>query len=420
MKKRFRKSFFVIGLVLIVFLIIAFFEIKQALLSPNFDKRPSIIQVPCQVCADDSECPGSKICVRGCCKDPQCGDGIVTPEAGEQCEPGQLIHSSCEILGFFGGDLSCNSECHLDTAGCYNFNCSYASRVQVGLIQSGSSPYLNEASGLVQSRTEPLVFWSHQDNSGDERLFALNKTGAYLGTYDLRIYTPGTTTIRTARDPEDIAIGPGPEDGIDYIYLGDTGDNWPDSFADFWIWRLPEPSVNPQQPFQTYTLNEANGVELIRYKFPIGHVGKDVESLMIDPKTKDLYLATKHSNSTTNLKIFRLPYPQLTNGTIMTLQEVADLPWSGQHILTGGDISENGNLIILRRYPDGFIWVRNYNQTVAEAIDSGYLCEIDNLQQNQGEAVAFDIDNTGSFYITSESDPDGGSPPQPIFYFRKT
>lgn len=47
---------------------------------------------------DGTPCPGNKLCVRGVCSDPICGDGIVTASLGEECDKGPLNGpgSGCE------------------------------------------------------------------------------------------------------------------------------------------------------------------------------------------------------------------------------------------------------------------------------------------------------------------------------------
>lgn len=44
-----------------------------------------------------------------------CGDGVV--EGDEQCDGGNLAGQTCDGLGYFGGDLACDS-CVFDTSGC--------------------------------------------------------------------------------------------------------------------------------------------------------------------------------------------------------------------------------------------------------------------------------------------------------------
>ena len=91
---------------------------------------------------------------------------------------------------------------------------SFSSGVNQGNIDT---PLITEASGLAGSRVNPGVLWTHNDSGGLPRVFALDLTGHLLGTWNL----PGVN----ANDYEDIAVGPGPEAGVSYLYVGDIGDN---------------------------------------------------------------------------------------------------------------------------------------------------------------------------------------------------
>lgn len=56
---------------------------------------------------DISQCEGEQ---------PVCGNGVV--EAAELCDGPNLDGESCESLGFFGGELSCDEWCELDVSAC--------------------------------------------------------------------------------------------------------------------------------------------------------------------------------------------------------------------------------------------------------------------------------------------------------------
>ena len=61
-----------------------------------------------------------------------------------------------------------------------------------------SAPEVTEASGLVGSRVNPGVLWTHNDSGGQARVIAITETGQLLGTWNL----PGAN----ARDYEDMAV----------------------------------------------------------------------------------------------------------------------------------------------------------------------------------------------------------------------
>ena len=75
---------------------------------------------------------------------------------------------------------------------------------------------IDEASGLVASQQNTDVFWTHNDSGDSNRVFAINAQGNFLSSFVLQ--------GATADDYEDIAIGRGPQSGVSYMYIADTGD----------------------------------------------------------------------------------------------------------------------------------------------------------------------------------------------------
>ncbi|HEX5083464.1 MAG TPA: hypothetical protein VFY40_15570, partial [Blastocatellia bacterium] len=76
---------------------------------------------------------------------------------------------------------------------------------------------INESSGIVASRRNTGVLWTHNDSGGKPFIFAFNRRGKHRGVW--RVTGAG------AVDWEDMAIGPGPGRGLSYLYIGDIGDN---------------------------------------------------------------------------------------------------------------------------------------------------------------------------------------------------
>ena len=72
---------------------------------------------------------------------------------------------------------------------------------------------LREASAICASGRDHQILWIHNDGDG-QNLFALSTNGAHLATFDLN---------QIASDVEAMASGPGPEPGINYLYVGDVG-----------------------------------------------------------------------------------------------------------------------------------------------------------------------------------------------------
>lgn len=128
---------------------------------------------------------------------------------------------------------------------------------------------LTESSGLTTTRTQPGVYWSHNDAGNFPFLFALDRTGRHLGAYEIQ----GANLI----DLE--AIAP---DYRGNLYLADTGlDGLARSHSV--IHRVPEPDAS-----------ERTGRAIVErswfFRFPEGP-RQDVEAMFI--LDRSFYLITK-------------------------------------------------------------------------------------------------------------------------------
>jgi hypothetical protein len=254
---------------------------------------------------------------------------------------------------------------------------------KVGTIEPAR---INEASGIAASRKNPGVLWVHNDD-GPAWVYALNREGKLLGTYNL--------VVARMRDWEDIAVGPGPEPNVSYLYIGAIGDNngRKKSIA---VYRVAEPNVGTNH---SAAINEVNGVEVLEMNYPDGP--RNAETLMVDPLTKDLYIVTKEGKS----RVYRAAFPQSVSEKT-TLQYVASLSWG---MATGGDISPDGQEIVVRGYFGASLWMRPKEGPLWKAFD-GPECSVPIIIEAQGEAIGFDANGTG-YYTTSENKH------QPIYYF---
>ena len=271
-------------------------------------------------------------------------------------------------------------------------NLEFSNRVDMGII---NIPDLIEASGIVESRKNNHVFWSHNDRNNDNRIFAFNSRGDHLGDY----WIVGVEN----QDWEDIAIGPGPVEGVDYLYIGDVGDN--DAVHEFiYIYRIPEPAVVFDQNPVDIILS---GVETITLQYPDGK--RDSETILLDPLTKDIYVISKREFE--DIRVYRAPYPQSTDQTII-LEKVATLNlWE----IVGGDISQTGFEIILKTYTKMYYWYRTPGQSLWSTFDNDPIV-LPYIEEIQGEAVCWAVDSMG-YYTQSESH--GGLQAHLYFYPRK-
>lgn len=243
----------------------------------------------------------------------------------------------------------------------------------VGILDS---PEILEASGLVASRSNPHALWTHNDSGDKNRIFLISENGKLLATF----------TIDSAkhRDWEDIAIGE--ENGINYLYIGDIGDNFARNEVNT-IYRFPEPQISPKDSPIDSTITE---VKTIRFRYPDGK--RDAECLMFDPATKDLVIISKRED---NVGIYLAPYPQSFT-EIITLQKVGELPFSQ---ITAGDISPDGKEILIKNYLKVYYWKKEGQESITELLSKPYL-NLPYQREVQGEAIAWKIDGSGYFTLS--------------------
>lgn len=278
-------------------------------------------------------------------------------------------------------------------------NCpTFSDGVQVGTVESS---LLTEISGIAASRKNANVLWAHNDSGDAARIYAMSLQGRHLGVYNL--------VGANATDWEDMAIGPGPVQGQDYIYVGDTGDNARQRTS-VTVYRVAEPQVNATQEPVTVNLD---GVDALPMRYPDPAV-YDCETLLVDPVSGDIFLVTRDRESQGVARVFRNPAPH-TPGVMVTLELVATISLPLE--VKGGDISPSGDAVLLRLHSfssaeDGYYWPRAAGTNLWEAF-SGPACLVPLVEETQGEALAFAPDGLG-YYTISE----GAS--QPIYFYPRS
>ena len=280
----------------------------------------------------------------------------------------------------------------------------FVNGVQVGTV---AHSLLKEVSGIAASRDNPGVIWAHNDSGGSARLWAMNTFGIHLGTYNL--------SGANADDWEDMAIGPGPIPGQDYLYVADTGNNEGLTDFTFTIYRVPEPTVSPGQ--DPVDANLA-GVDTLPVRYP-DSVRHGCETILVDPLNGDIYLCTKDRWGDDNgvMKVYRYPAPHAP-GVEYTMQHVADVELINGEMAVGGDVSLDGRLIIIRTDGDAMralLWQRypDPDPNLWQAFTNNPMCIVPQIDEPQGEAISFETNGCG-YYTVSE-----GSY-QPIYYFART
>jgi hypothetical protein len=236
-----------------------------------------------------------------------------------------------------------------------------------------ASAAIGEASGLAASRQHPGSYYVHNDSGDVARFFAIDGTGADLGTY----YVGGARAL----DWEDMAAGPC--NARSCLYLGDVGDNLR-MRSQYVIYRVPEPA--------RLTPGDHNVVgEPLPFSYPDG--SHNCETVLAHPTSGELFVVTKVTQGISSL--YRFPMP-LTPGVAVTLEKLTDLtPPTGNQSVTSGDIHPTSLGVLLRTYTH--LWFYPIATDVPAALGT-MPCGVPVAMEDQGEAVAWTI--AGDGYLT--------------------
>lgn len=189
-----------------------------------------------------------------------------------------------------------------------------------------ASPDIVESSGLAASPFQNGVRFTHNDSGDGPRLFAFDAAGTDLGAF--------AVTGAGHRDWEDLAFGPCAEaDGC--LFVGDVGDNAAER-ATVTVFRVPEPQVG-------VAAETAAAVQL-DLTYPDG--ARDVEALLVDPRTGDLFLVEKSDTLAARVVVLR-GAGSLAAGA-HPLEDLGAMEFAG--LATGGDFDPTGGEATVRTY----------------------------------------------------------------------
>ena len=248
----------------------------------------------------------------------------------------------------------------------------YSSPKKVGELKNKK---IDEASGIAFSRNHLGIIYTHNDSGGEPIVYLIDTLGKSKGSIRLN-------GVRN-RDWEDIAVGPGPDPKLNYIYVGEIGDN--DSrYSNIKIFRFPEPK----------SLKEEMEVEpeVLKLTYPDGP--KDAETLMVDPISKDIFILSKRDS--VNI-LYKAPQSAFSKKSY-ELERIMELPFT---MAVAGDISADGKQILIKNYFTVFYWERKAGETVPEALQRTPRI-LPYKPEPQGEAIGFHP-NGKSYFTLSEA-----------------
>ncbi len=250
----------------------------------------------------------------------------------------------------------------------------------VGTIDSKE---INESSGIVASRCQKNVLWTHNDSGDDAFIFAINEKGKQLGTWKI--------TDAKNYDWEDIATIKD-EKGNCFLYLGDIGNNKLNR-SEMTIYRVKEPKTSDSiKDSSKKNPNKTESAEAIKFKYTEGN--QDAETLLVNPKTNEIYVLTKVLVGAS--EVFKIG----KNGKADKIAEFS-VPALPNGFLTGGEISPDGTKIVICDYFNAYEIVlpkkaKNFDEIWKETVVTISLGE-----RKQGEAICYSADGK-SIYATSE------------------
>ena len=233
-----------------------------------------------------------------------------------------------------------------------------------------TEPSATELSGLVRSRTQRDLLWSHNDSGAGPELYGLRTDG--------RVAAHPQVAGADAVDWEDIATGPAPGGGA-LLYIGDIGDNAA-ARPTIDVYRVAEPKVG-----------DATTAPAARLSLRYPDRPHDAEALLVDPIRGDLVIVTKFIGGA---RAYRSSARARAGTYTLAAGPSVDLSF-----VTAGDVSADGRIVVLRGYDRVGVWARRGRERVTTTLARApCLSPTSLIGEGHGEAIA--LDRHGSSFIT--------------------
>lgn len=277
------------------------------------------------------------------------------------------------------------------------------------------NPELDEASGIVYSNTNPGYLWSFNDSNNPNKIFLFDSKGQ--GKYNF------TLTNAPNRDWEAMGIFK-ETDGTSTLFVADIGDNIA-QYSNYVLYWFKEPTLDANQPNRSLS-----GISKLQFTLSDG-VKRDMESILIDQKTKDIFIISKREDQK---KLYKISGDKLIDGNVVVAEYLKDINFSNPFssyeqvktyfFVTDANVSPDNTEILVRNYGEVYYWKRKTGESIPEALDrqarvvpshTKYALLSNGQGEAQGEGVCFSF-NADGYYTVSESD---GITPSHLYYFKK-
>jgi len=255
----------------------------------------------------------------------------------------------------------------------------------VGTIKSKD---LKESSGVAVSRCQTDVLWTHNDSGNDNSIFAISPSGDVLATYKVH----GVKNV----DWEDIATFKDAA-GKCFVYIGEIGDNEAQR-PEHEVYRVAEPTVGRNTDAKNAV--ETETPQIVRFRY--SDENQNAETLMVQPQTGDIYVATKRKSGPSRVYKIKPAF----DGDVQTAEKVGEIsvPSVPNGLLTGGDISPDGRDVILCDYTQGYELVLPEGSANFDEIWSQTPEPVDLGKRPHGEGVGYNADGTAVYATSEEKD----------------
>ena len=251
---------------------------------------------------------------------------------------------------------------------------------------------ITEASVIIASRRNPGCYYVHNDSGDSPRVFLIDRAGKTRAEIRLK----GAQAV----DYEDIAWAPGDSPGTFDVCVADIGDNNAKR-PNVTIYRFPEVALPERdgavvdvQP-TTYRLRYADGPA-------------DAEAFFVHPRTGDGYILTKNYLGPSLVYKLAAPWDARQEAVLprlLTLELPLALP--PLRVVTGADISPDGQRVALRCYGNGWEFHLPPGTPDAdfERIFKTAPNELILPAEKQGEAICYSTDGNALLTISEGESP---------------
>lgn len=283
-----------------------------------------------------------------------------------------------------------------------------------GLVEN---PELLEASGLVYSKTNPGYLWTFNNGNYPNKIYLIDQYGKGIQDFTLQ----GATN----RDWE--AMGSfNNSDGTTTLFVADIGDNLA-RYPTYNLYWFKEPTIDLKSPS---TNNMVSKIAKINFTLSDGSM-RDMECILIDQLTKDVFLISKRENEK---YLYKISAEKLVDGNIVKADFIKKINFSipliavneiqTYYYVTDGAVSPDNSEILVRNYGDIYYWKRKVGESIPETLDRPYrivpsrskYSSPDGKGEPQGEGVSFSYNADGYFTISERVDV---LIPEHLFYFKR-